>query len=441
MKNKSWKGKCTMKKCICFILSIAMLLTLCACSTSEPTTEPTTLPSATPTAEPSTEPTTVPTTAPTVPTTEPTEPVFEPITIYDDAKYGKVQLISLQHGMVNGTLCGVATFTVTNSSDSIIYCRLGEAVYINDVMASPVTLQELNDWVSYKPGQTTSFTYNVEIKQGQTETIQRVIPVASLDEANVDISVNITYDNGEIGAYNEKIELMNDAFRIHTGETAVSEKYAATGDELFAADSDAYKLVVTDYGEKQEFNQKRYWVSMYLENTSENDITFCVEDNSFDDKVRASSDKQDKMRYMNVFLNCNFDCVTLAPGKGFYLVVEVYKEDVDCLALDASEVITLNIPIFAWDGSDDGRTYTWKDRHVVQVTREQFVNGFNELENTEPTTEPTVPVTEPTVPATEPTTAPTTEPTMEPTTEPVIPDDPGDIGGGGVPDLPGGIGY
>lgn len=53
---------------------------------------------------------------------------------------------------------------------------------------------------------------------------------------------------------------------------------------------------------------------------------------------------------------------------------------------------------------------------------------------TEPTTEPT------TKPDTEPTTDPTTEPTAEPTTEPTdgetVPDEPNDIGNGGVEDLP-----
>lgn len=380
-----------MKRIICLILSLILLLSLCACGSQNDPENADSNPVQRPADndKPGTEST---------PNSAPTKPVFEPITIYDDPKYGTVQLDSV--------LNQVATFTVTNRSDSFMYFNIGEMVYVNDVLASPVELQKQNGFLP-NVIHGLRFTYNVKVEQGQTETIYRIIPATSLNESTVDVSVKILYDNGEIGTYHKEIELVNKPFRIHTAETAVSDKYIATGNEPFAKETDAYKMFVTSCGEDQQSTQKKYWFLLYLENTTQENITFRVV-HEVGKSSNVSSDQQDRVYYVSIAVNCFDKCVTLAPGKGFHMLVEIPKNDVDRFAKDPSEVITLNVPVAAYNGSDDGSTSTWEDTQVVQILRDTLVNGFNESKLTEA---PDAPIT--------------------------APGDPGDIGSGGVPDIPG----
>ena len=364
-----------MKKCICLILSVIMLLTLCACSGGNDVetngtdhTQPmeSTAPSqtaATDDAEASTK-----ATQPekeTEATTEATEPGFAAITIFDDPKYGTVQLtdIVFDYGGY------VAVFTVTNSADGTLFCEIGKAVYFNDVMYSPIEFEKMHS----------SRSYSIEIEEGQQETIERVLPFRWLDEATVDMSVKVTYDNGETGAYQERIDLVNNVFRIYTGENAVSKKYVPSGAELFAADSEAYQLIATACGENTKSSNEKYWVSLYLEYTSDHYVIF-----AFEDFVSVSSDRQDNPYYLassgSYFLDFRMDRITLAPGKGCSLVASVSKDKVDGYAVDASEIVTVKIPVSVWDYPSDHLAageldYSWKEDHVITVTRDQLVNG------------------------------------------------------------------
>ena len=364
-----------MKKCICLILSVIMLLTLCACGEGndvEPNgkvhTQPMESSAPTQTVAADDAGSSTNATQPekeTEATIEATEPGFAAIAIFDDPKYGTVQLtdIVFDYGGY------IAVFTVTNNSDGTLFCEIGNTVYFNDIMYSPIEFENMH----------TSRSYNVEIEEGQQETIERGLPFRWLDEAAVDMSVKVTYDNGETGAYQERIDLVNNVFRIHTGENAVSKKYAPSGAELYTADSDAYHLLVTACGEDTESYNEQYWISLYLENTSDHYIIF-----AFEDFVSVSSDQQDKPYYLassgSYFLDFRMDRITLAPGKGCSLVASVSKDKVDGYAVDASEIVTVKIPVSVWDYPSDHLAageldYSWKEDHVITVTRDQFVNG------------------------------------------------------------------
>lgn len=366
-----------MKKCICLILTFVMLLMLCACdggSNAETNgtdhTQPMESKAPTQTAATDDAESSAKATEPekeTEATTEATEPGFAAITIWDDPKYGTVQLTDIRFDFIYGGY--LAVFTVTNNSEGTLFCEIGNTVYFNDIMYSPIDFEN-----SY-----TSRSYNTEIEEAQQETIQRALPFRWLDEAAVDMSVKVTYDNGETGAYQERIDLVNNVFRIHTGENAVSKKYAPSGAELFAADSDAYQLIATACGEDTESYNEQYWVSLYLENTSDHYIIF-----AFEDFVSVSSDRQDNPYYLassgSYFLDFRMDRIILAPGKGCYLTASVSKDKVDGYAVDTSEIVTVKIPVSVWDypsvhlaaGELD---YSWKEDHVITVTRDQFVNG------------------------------------------------------------------
>lgn len=360
-----------MKKCICLILSVIILLTLCACgggsdveSYSTDHIQP--MESKAPTHATAGDDAALSTKA-TEPKNEAeaTEPGFTAITIFDDLKYGTVQLTDIRFDYGGY----IAVFTVTNNSDGTLFCEVGNTAYFNDIMYSPVEIENMH----------TSKSNNVEIEKGQQETIVRGLPFRWLDEAAVDMSVKVTYDNGETGAYQERIDLVNNVFRIYTGENAVSKKYAPSGAELFAADSDTYQLIAAACGEDTESINEQYWVSLYLENTSDHYIIF-----AFEDFVSVSSDRQDNPYYLassgSHFLDFRMDRITLAPGKGCYLTASVSKDKVDGYAVDASEVVTVKIPVSVWDYPSDHLAageldYSWKDDHVITVTRNQFVNS------------------------------------------------------------------
>lgn len=360
-----------MKKCICLILSVIMLLTLCACGGGSDVetngtdhTQP--MESKTPTQTAASDDSESSTKA-TQPEkeTEATEPGFAAITLFDDPEYGTVQLTDIYFDYGGY----VAVFTAANNSDGTLFCEIGNTVYFNDIMYSPIEFENMH----------TSRSYSIEIEEGQQETIKRGLPFRWLDEVTVDMSVKVTYDNGETGVYQERIDLVNNVFRIHTGENAVSKKYAPSGAELFTADSDAYQLIATACGEDTESYNEQYWISLYLENTSDQYIVF-----AFEDFVSVSSDRQDNPYYLassgSYFLDFRMDRITLAPGKGCSLMASVSKDKVDGYAVDASEIVTVKIPVSVWDYPSDHLAageldHSWKEDHVITVTRDQLVNG------------------------------------------------------------------
>ena len=166
-----------MKKCICLILSVIMLLTLCACGERndvEPNgkdhTQPTESKAPTQTVaaddagsssyatQPEKE-----TEATTIATTEATEPGFAAITIFDDPKYGTVQLTDIVFDYYGY----LAVFTVTNNSNGTLFCEIGSTVYFNDIMCSPIELENID----------TRKSCNVEIDEGQQENIKFGLPI------------------------------------------------------------------------------------------------------------------------------------------------------------------------------------------------------------------------------------------------------------------------
>lgn len=332
-----------MKQTICIALCLVTLLCLCACGSKAQHHAAADIFDA------------------NNPTSEPATAGFDEIVLYEDAYCAIIQTSAI-YTQTNASLFDLK---ITNKTDGTLYCSLGKTVYINDIqmgkvfsidctgdLAEKYVSADLSEKTIIPPNKTLSGSCRIH---------------TNARNRKLGIMCKIQYDNGETGVYNESFEVVNDIFIVNDPETAVTNRYVQTGEELLVMENERYRIIGISCAETEESGSGSYNISLYIENKTAVFETFC-----FKELIQITSDRQDRIDR----LSSPGKSILLAPCSGYYLTVTLSKKGVDSFAKDISEVVTVTIPVTVSDSKDlsfPQTGYTWSDDAEISFTRDQLV--------------------------------------------------------------------